>query len=284
MNDMQHLRTHLLMDLPSSRHAETSVGGYDDPDRGSGGSRNSAANNRWNNTERNETSRADYRYQRVRGDSSIDSANVAGGSRSVRSGLYDTEVCLSVSGLGNVRGTMVSGRTGKQVSFGRHSPGMVGTIERERSRESDGRDKRSVRDRASVSSNKENSENRSTFPRSSIVASKRPSPERVPCDPRVRQRDDSTSRRRNVQESSLTLPASRGRRDANRLSGISNEPTFDDLIDPKDVNLNEISRDCLIISVHLVHRFLPQGVTVRACSLLTAHLFYLFYPHLVLDT
>ena len=136
---------HLLMDLPSSRHqAETPVG-YDElGDRGSsGGSRNStattatAANNRWNNSAieqqqqqqqlqlqqqqqqsrsgGGDSSRADYRYQRVRGDSSVDSANAAGGSRSVRSGLYDTEVCLSVSGLGNVRGTMVSGRTGKQV-------------------------------------------------------------------------------------------------------------------------------------------------------------------------
>lgn len=208
----------------------------------------------------------------------------------MRSGLYDTEVCLSVSGLGNVRGTMVSGRTGKQVSFGRHSPDggdQRGTMERERSRESDAsRDatnkngaaanQRSVRERGSVSSNKENSgvESRSTFPRSSIVASKRPSPGRMNSVADVvtrSRRDDSASRRgRAVQESSLTLPVAaprgaggrRGAASSSAASAASNEPTLDELIEAKDVNLNNISRDCLIISVHLVRRFLPQGVTL----------------------
>ena len=117
-------------------------------DRGGDDDRASSAASaaRWNNcTLASEASRGgDYRYHRVaRGDSSVESTAVgggssgvsgvaggsgagsgggsagsaAGGSRSVRSGLYDTEVCLSVSGLGNVRGTMVSGRTGKQVSY-----------------------------------------------------------------------------------------------------------------------------------------------------------------------
>ena len=303
MNDMQHLRTHLLMDLHTGRHAETSVSYPDEPDRGSGGSRGSAsgamagANNRWNNSGSGigggggrtsggdpSSSRADYRYQRVRGDSSTDSANVAGGSRSVRSGLYDTEVCLSVSGLGNVRGTMVTGRSGKQVSFGRdgRSPEAVnerGTMERERSRESEGRetrdnrDKRAVRDR-NVSSNKENnSEARSTFPRSSIVASdrssiKRPSPERGSDSVRMRSRDESSTRRRPASQGvgSGSLPRS-SRREPNR---VASDPTLDDLsVDPKDVNLNNLNRDCFIIPVHQVHRFLPEGVTVRLVPLFT---------------
>lgn len=356
--EMQHLRTHPLglFDLP--RHGtDNGGGGFDDPDRGSalsrssgvgGGPSASSANNRWGHgggLDRLDpscvsggggggsggTSRADYRYTRVDRqqqrmvDSAIDSAALAGGSRSVRSGLYagehqfTGEVCLSVSGLsGNARasgpsasggggggGTVVSGRTGKQVSFGRHSPdiggasGNSGTMERERSRESSS-DKRS-RSSASggqgggnlssigggiggVSSNKENSESRSTFPRSSIVASKRPSPERLlaaePRDTvsrRPSSRDDSADGRRRrptsanmTAETSLSLPDSRHRggsgrrsndpRDVNRIS--NNDPTFDELIDPKDLNLNDIARDCFIIPVHLVNRFLPLGVTV----------------------
>jgi hypothetical protein len=52
-----------------------------------------------------------------------------------------------------------------------------------------------------------------------------------------------------------------GRDVSNRICS-NNEPTFDELIDPKDLNLNEIARDCFIIPVHLVNRFLPLGVTV----------------------
>ena len=338
MNDMQHLRTHLLMDLHPGRGgghvAETSVSYGDEHDRGSGGSRAShsggatasGANNRWNSNGSSgggggggrtsggggggaggaDTSRADYRYQRVRGDSSTDSANVTsgGGSRSVRSGLYDTEVCLSVSGLGNVRGTMAatqssntSGRSGKQVSFGREgrSPDAFnerGTIERAAPPQSlssvtaaalsanVGVDKRALMRDRSISANKENSEARSTFPRSSIVASdrssvKRPSPERGSDSVRLRTRDEtvSGSRRRPVSQEVTggggsgaagtgpggSLP--RGRRDVNR---VVSDPTLEDLVaDPKDVNLNNLTRDCIIIPVHQMHRFLPEGVTVH---------------------
>lgn len=272
-------------------------------------------------------SRADYRYTRVDRqprmvDSALDSSGgVAGGSRSVRSGLYagehqfTGEVCLSVSGLsGNASrgGAVVSGRTGKQVSFGRHSPDVSGlnnsggTMERERSRESEKRLSRSgggpgLGSSASgnngggggggnnsvggVLSNKENSESRSTFPRSSIVASKRPSPERLlSSDPRDSRRpssrDDSADGRRRrpnsgTAETSLSLPDSRqqhrggsGRRsnDPRDVHRISNDPTFDELIDPKDLNLNDIARDCFIIPVHLVNRFLPLGVTVSLAA------------------
>jgi hypothetical protein len=268
-------------------------------------------------------SRPDYRYTRVDRqrmvDSAVDTSGVTGGSRSVRSGLYagehqfTGEVCLSVSGLsgsGNqARGTVqVSGRTGKQVSFGRHSPDVsgsgnsAGTMERERSRESDKRLRSSggaggagpVIGGGGVSSNKENSENssRSTFPRSSIVASKRSSPERILATDRGRpsSRDDSADGRRRrpnsglmTAETSLSLPDSRsisqhsrggsgsgrrgvdGRDVSNRICS-NNEPTFDELIDPKDLNLNEIARDCFIIPVHLVNRFLPLGVTVSSDS------------------
>ena len=355
LTEMQHLRTHPLglFDLP--RHAADNVGGgFDDPDRGSGGvSRSTAAaasssssNNRWGHggldrldpscvvgvgvgggggVGGGSSSRPDYRYTRVDRqrmvDSAVDTSGVPGGSRSVRSGLYagehqfTGEVCLSVSGLsGNnsraagAGGAVVSGRTGKQVSFGRHSPdvsggggGNSGTMERERSRESDKRSRSggggggvgSVGG-GGVSSNKENSESsRSTFPRSSIVASKRPSPERLlasaSVDPRDSQRrpssrDDSAEARRRQRpnsgtaETSLSLPDSTrhrgggsggsGRRgggggqDPRDVNRISNDPTFDELIDPKDLNLNEIARDCFIIPVHLVNRFLPLGVTV----------------------
>jgi hypothetical protein len=181
---------------------------------------------------------------------------------------------------------MVTGRSGKQVSFGRErdgrSPEAVnerGTMERERSRESEGRetrdnrDKRAVRDR-NVSSNKENnSEPRSTFPRSSIVASdrssiKRPSPERGSDSVRMRSRDESSTRRRPASQEvgSGSLPRS-SRREPNR---VASDPTLEDLsVDPKDVNLNNLNRDCFIIPVHQVHRFLPEGVTVRLVPLLT---------------
>lgn len=271
-------------------------------------------------------SRPDYRYTRVDRqrmvDSAVDTSGVTGGSRSVRSGLYagehqfTGEVCLSVSGLsgsGNQAagrgGTVqVSGRTGKQVSFGRHSPDVsgsgnsAGTMERERSRESDKRLRGSagaggvgpVTGGGGISSNKENSENssRSTFPRSSIVASKRSSPERILATDRGRpsSRDDSADGRRRrpnsglmTAETSLSLPDGRGMtsqhstrggsgggsgrrgvdgRDVSNRICSNNEPTFDELIDPKDLNLNEIARDCFIIPVHLVNRFLPLGVTV----------------------
>ncbi|KZS18652.1 uncharacterized transmembrane protein DDB_G0289901 [Daphnia magna] len=334
-----------LFDLPRHAADGNGGGGFEDADRGaSGASRNSAlaaggtsaaassANNRWSHGGLDRldpiigggsgsaaNSRPDYRYTRVDRqrmvDSAVDASGVTGGSRSVRSGLYagehqfTGEVCLSVSGLsgsGNARGTVqVSGRTGKQVSFGRHSPDVSGsgnsaaTMERERSRESDKRLRGSAGAggagpvvASGMSSNKENSENssRSTFPRSSIVASKRSSPERILATDRGRpsSRDDSADGRRRrpnstilTAETSLTLPDSRGLghgrggsggagssrrgvdgRDVNNRICSNNEPTFDELIDPKDLNLNEIARDCFIIPVHLVNRFLPLGVTL----------------------
>lgn len=208
-------------------------------------------------------------------------------------------VCLSVSGLGNVRGTMVSGRTGKQVSFGRHSPDVSGsgTMERERSLRDSSDGGRLMDKRSRVSGNKENGggstsagtmESRSTFPRSSIVASKRPSPERLlSSDPRSSgrpsSRDDSAEGRRrriatttqqgHIAETSLSLPDGRhSSSQRNRRSGTGADPrdrlvsdvNFDEIIDPKDLNLNEIPRDCFIIPVHLVNRFLPTGVTVSS--------------------
>lgn len=191
-------------------------------------------------------------------------------------------------------------------------------MERERSlRDSSVMDKRS---RAS-SGNKENSsgtgstsgatiESRSTFPRSSIVASKRPSPERLLAEPRstngggsgsasgvgggrASSREDSAEGRRRrttssqhshgTAETSLSLPDTRpdprqdtrhhSQRSGSRRSAggtgadhrdrLVTDPNFDELIDPKDLNLNDIPRDCFIVPVHLVNRFLPTGATVR---------------------
>ena len=129
MHEMQHhhLRTHPLglFDLGTTTSGRHAAGDYDDPDRGSGGSRNSTSaysaaatgsnsNSRWSQAQyhgepsrtrdrdhQQAASRADYRYTRVDRQQQqpsasravVDSGDVlpAGGSRSVRSGLYDTE-------------------------------------------------------------------------------------------------------------------------------------------------------------------------------------------------
>lgn len=127
VSEMQHLRTHPLglFDLAGSgrQQQHQQLPDYDEPDRASGGSRNSASaygntpaptNNRWSNEsggsrhqhqhqqhgddrDRSSNSRSDYRYTRVDRQRPVDSAvdPPPGGSRSVRSGLYDTEGMLN---------------------------------------------------------------------------------------------------------------------------------------------------------------------------------------------
>lgn len=314
-----HVRTHPLGLFDAPRHADA-----EDHERPGSGRHQSAA--RWGPCEPGPNGgaaslRPDYRYTRVDRQRTVDSAFDApvagavlgaagaggaafnGASRSVRSGLYagehqfTGEVCLSVSGL---RGPVSAGnRPGKQVSFGRNSPpdgSGPGSAERERSRESD---KRSQRNGAGA--NKENgygsgAEVRGTLPRSAIVASKRPSPERLlavdPPPRRSSSREDSADGRRrrnatNTAETSLSLPEGsvrmragsgrRGERDSNRLSAVSNEPNLDELIDAKDVNLNELPRDCFILPVHLVNRFLPLGLTVSPAPVLCSRSLLSFF-------
>ena len=153
-------------------------------------------------------------------------------------------------------------------------------------------ERRAVRDRNSVSSNKENStdNSRCTLPRSSIVASKRPSPERVAAANAAaaaaganngagsgvstasqRRRAAAAAAAASNQDGGRGSTTSSVRRLAAGAAGAAadrlnvNETVLcDDLVDSRDVNLNNINHDCFIVPGYLVHRFLPEGISVSS--------------------
>ena len=213
----QHrLRTHLLLDL---NHHE---------DQGSGGSRSNSSGSKNSSAKfsSQKDPRPDVKYQRIPLDP------VQAGSRSVRSGLYDTEVCLSVGGLGGLKGTVMQNnaamcpRMGKQVTFGHRSPRDDHPSIRTRSQEP------SLSKKFEGQGHSRDSTKNNTLPRT-----------------RSNSRQPEYRSRENFDNNHIRRKKEKG---------------DSDMSSADDANLNKIQeRDFFIIPVNSVRRFMPAGVGVR---------------------